>query len=330
MYKMRKLKRFLFVILLLVVVLLLVIGWQVTQPVLSSKHPKVASKVDTARLEESVTALSTVMVPRDHQHVKNLNSAATYIHSHFAQTSGRLSEQTYSVKATEYRNVILQLGPPTDERIVVGAHYDAYGGFPGADDNASGVAGLMELARLLDGADLPLTVELVAYTLEEPPFFRTENMGSAVHARHLSEQGIQVRAMIALEMIGYFSDIPNSQLFPLSILKLFYPTEGNWIGVVGDMGSGGVVRQVKVGMAGATALPVFSINAPPRWVAGIDWSDHLNYRNQGYPGVMITDTAYLRNRNYHTEADTADKLDYERMAMVVQAVYTAVLKIAQD
>ena len=327
---MRKLKRFLLVVLLFIVVLFLGIVSQVTQPVLSTEHPKVATKVDTAFLKESVSVLSEELVPRDYQHVENLNAAAAYIHSRFAQTSGRLSEQTYTVSATEYRNVILQLGPPTDERIVVGAHYDAYGDLPGADDNASGVAGLMELARLLDGADLQLTVELVAYTLEEPPFFRTENMGSAVHARHLSEQGIEVRAMIALEMIGYFSDGPASQLFPLSILKLFYPTEGNWIGVVGDMGSGGYVRQVKAAMKGATELSVYSINAPPKWVAGIDWSDHLNYRDQGYPGVMITDTAYLRNRNYHTENDTADQLDYERMAMVVQAVYAAVLDIALD
>ncbi|MEN8005736.1 MAG: M28 family peptidase [Candidatus Krumholzibacteriota bacterium] len=325
---MRKLKKFLIVIVLLIVFLLLGVMCQVTQPVLSKDSRVVAGEVDTAQLQTSVRVFAEELVPRDYQHMDNLNAAANYIHSRFARTSGLCSEQTYTVNGTEYRNVILQLGPLTDERIVVGAHYDAYGELPGADDNASGVAGLLELARLLDGADLPLTVELVAYTLEEPPFFRTENMGSAVHARHLDEQGIEVRAMIALEMIGYFSDEPDSQRFPLSILKLFYPTEGNWIGVVGDMGSGGDVRRVKAAMRGATALPVYSINAPPRWVPGVDWSDHLNYRNQGYPGVMITDTAYLRNRNYHTEEDTADKLDYERMAMVVQAVYGAVLDIA--
>jgi len=135
--------------------------------------------------------------------------------------------------------------------------------------------------------------------------------------------------MIALEMIGYFSDEENSQYFPLAFLKYLYPTTGNWIGVIGDLGSFRSVRRVKTPMAKATELPVYSFNAPPKLVAGIDFSDHLNYRNNGYPAVMVTNTAFLRNQNYHTIHDTGVRLDYERMALVVEGVYAAVLALAQ-
>ncbi len=326
---MRKLKLFLLIFVSVVVLLLIVIWFQVTQPLLFAKRTEIAVEVEPTRLKTHVTMLSEKFAPRDYKHTENLDHAAAYIRTEFENTNGRISEQTYKVDSLVYRNVILKLGPETQERIVIGAHYDAAGELPGADDNASGVAGLIELAQLLDSASLPMTVELVAYTLEEPPFFRTDEMGSAAHANQLQEQGIRVRMMISMEMIGYFSDDSNSQRFPLSLLKLLYPTEGNWIAVVGDLGSGADVRSVKAPMQRATKLPVYSINAPPHLVPGIDWSDHLNYWNNGYPGIMITDTAFLRNMNYHTERDTPELLDYERMAMVVAGVYVAVLDIAQ-
>ena len=200
---------------------------------------------------------------------------------------------------------------------------------PGADDNASGVAGLIELAYLLGKTSLPVRVELVAFTLEEPPFFRTPFMGSAIHAASLKKQGVKVRIMFALEMIGFFSDASHSQGFPLSILRLFYPSQGNFIAVVGKLGQGSVVRRVKQAMRGPSLLPVYSINAP-RFVPGIDFSDHLNYWEAGYEAVMITDTAFYRNQGYHTLQDTPDTLDYERMAMVVQGVYAAILASARQ
>ncbi len=327
---MSKLKRVLAIIAVLLIFVVLVVGALVTQPVLPGKRSETLVDVSPDKLERHVRVLSEELVPRDHTHPENLDRAAAYIRSEFARANGSIEEQVYTVEGVEYRNVILRLGPTSGERIVVGAHYDAYDELPGADDNASGVAGLIELAQLLDGAELSIPVELVAYSLEEPPFFRTENMGSAVHARSLREQGVEVRAMVSLEMIGYFSDEPGSQHFPLSILKFIYPTEGNWLGIVGDMGSGGDVRRMKKALRSAARLPVHSINAPPKLVVGVDWSDHLNYRDNGYPGVMLTDTAHLRNRNYHTADDTADRLDYERMARVVEAVYVAVLELARD
>ncbi len=306
------------------------IWFVVTQPLLfGPKQGLSLAKVDTTRLEKHVRMLSEVFVSRDYRHPQNLDQVAAYIRAEFEQTKGRVSEQIYQVNGQTYRNVVLQFGPEHGERVVIGAHYDAFDELPGADDNASGVAGLIELAHLLDKTTLATPVELVAFTLEEPPYFRTENMGSAVHARTLQENGVPLRMMISLEMIGYFSDFSGSQHFPLSILKIFYPSEGNFVAVIGKLDAGADVRRVKGIMQGATNLPVYSFNAPPKYVAGIDFSDHLNYWDQNYPALMVTDTAFMRNTNYHTEHDTLEKLDYERMAKVIVGVYEVVLNLAQ-
>ena len=302
----------------------------VTQPILSAEQPSPESvpALDPARLELHVRMLSEEFFPRDETHPENLDRAAAYIRNEFEQVSEEVSYQPYEVEEKTYRNVIALFGPDTKERIVVGAHYDAFEELPGADDNASGVAGLIELAYLLENTSLPMRVELVAYTLEEPPHFRTPNAGSAVHASLLNENGVAVRIMLSLEMIGFFSDADNSQEFPLSILKLFYPTRGDFILIVGKLDHGLTVRRVKNAMSRGSALPVYSINAPT-FVPGIDWSDHLNYWEAGYKAVMITDTALNRNLNYHTPFDTADKLDYERMAMVVQGAYAVILAFSE-
>ena len=317
-------------VLLLIISLGLLIGWLViTQPLLVGAIPAAAKvSISPARLEWHVRMLSTTYVPRDATHPEHLDRVAAYIRQEFAQANARVVEQPYVVNGQTYRNVIGSYGPDTTERIVIGAHYDAAGPYPGADDNASGIAGLIELAYLLGNVPLPIQVELIAYTLEEPPYFRTPLMGSAVHAQSLQAQGVPVRVMVSLEMIGYFNDAPNSQRFPASILKLFYPSQGNFIALVGKVGQGAVVRHAKRAMRGASSLPVYSINAP-RLVPGVDFSDHRNYWAAGYPALMMTDTAFYRNPHYHTTYDTPDTVDYLRMAMVVQGVYAVVLAFAQ-
>lgn len=288
---------------------------------------KGAPAVSAERLEAHVRALSEEFVPRDHAHPHNMNRAAAYIFAELKEAGGRVSVQDFEVRGTTYRNVVASFGPEEGARIVVGAHYDAAGPFPAADDNASGVAGLIELAGLL-GRESPRTrVDLVAWALEEPPFFQTRHMGSVAHAESLRRAGVRVRVAISLEMIGFFSDAPGSQRFPLGFLKAFYPSAGNFISVVGKLGQAGVVRRVKKAMRGASPLGVHSINAP-RWVPGVDFSDHASYWDAGYPALMITDTAFYRNPWYHTARDTAETLDYARMAMVVQGVHAAVLRFA--
>lgn len=319
----------LILIVLLVFTVMVVASWfWITQPLISNPTSLAAVSADPARLEVHVRMLSTQIHPRDESHPENLDRAAAYIRAEFQKAGGIVSEQPYEVNGKTYRNVIGWVGPETTQRIIVGAHYDTAGPFPGADDNASGVAGLIELAELLSRQQLPLRVELVAFTLEEPPYFRTAHMGSAIHAASLRKQGVDVRAMVSLEMIGYFSDEPESQKFPASLLGAFYPSRGNFIAVVGTLGEGLIVRRVKAAMRGASPLPVYSINAPSS-VPGVDFSDQLNYWNAGYDAVMITDTAFFRNQNYHTAYDTPDRLDYKRMAMVVEGVYAAVLVLAQ-
>jgi Zn-dependent M28 family amino/carboxypeptidase len=285
--------------------------------------------VDAARLEAHVRMLSETLGPRDEGHPENLDRVAAYLRKEFEQAkAAAVWEQPFESRGRTYRNVIASFGPRTNELIVVGAHYDTAGALPGADDNASGVAGLIELAYLLGRTPPAMRVELVAFTLEEPPYFRSPLMGSAVHAASLRAQGTSVRAMISLEMIGYFSDRPDSQQYPVALLKALYPSRGNFITVVGKLDQGRTLRRVKGAMHGASPLPVYSINAP-RAIPGVDFSDHLNYWNQGYDAVMITDTAFYRNPNYHTFTDTPETLDYRRMAMVVQGVYAAVGALAR-
>lgn len=221
---------------------------------------------------------------------------AEYVRAELAARLGDARLLSFSVQDRTYHNVQAFVGPESAERIVVGAHYDAAGPGVGADDNASAVAGLIELATLLSREELATRVELVAFALEEPPWFRTRSMGSFVHADGLRREGVRVRAMLALEMIGFFRDQPGSQAYPAPALGLFYPSEGNFIAVVGCLGQAGLVRAVKRAMAGSTDLPVRSINAP-RFVPGVDFSDHINYWDAGFEAVMITDTAFFRNPN---------------------------------
>ncbi|NOT55181.1 MAG: M28 family peptidase [Deltaproteobacteria bacterium] len=311
------------------VVLLLLLTWVWgTQPLFFTVERPPLPPVSPAQLATHVRMLSETFFPRDITHPDNLDRAATYIRHAFERARGRVSEQPYTVAGRTYRNVLALFGPDTKERIVVGAHYDTAGIRPGADDNASGVAGLIELASLLRETSLPLCVELVAFTLEEEPHLHHAPMGSAVHATSLRQHNIPVRVMFSLEMIGYFTDAPHSQRFPLPFLAAVYPSQGNFIAIVGNLSQGFVTRQIKHAMRSASPLPVYSFNAP-RFVPGVDFSDHRNYWQAGYPAVMVTDTAFYRNEHYHTMQDTADTLDYQRMALVVQGVYAAVVASAR-
>jgi Zn-dependent M28 family amino/carboxypeptidase len=298
-----------------------------TQPVIFPGPAIPAPPVSPDSLRAHVEALCGPLTPRDGGHPENLDRVAEYVRREFERAGGKVSEQAYEVGAKTYRNVIASFGPAAkegEEVVVVGAHYDAFGEFPGADDNASGVAGLMGLAHLL-GAGPPATrVELVAYTLEEPPYFRSELMGSAVHAAALRARGVRVRAALVLEMIGYFSDAPASQSVPHPALGWLYPSRGDFIMVVGDFSQVGLTRRVKAAMRRTGLIPVRSINGPG-WVPGIDFSDHLSYWRAGYHAVMITDTAFYRNPNYHTPRDKPGTLDYNRLAATVRAVYAAVV-----
>jgi hypothetical protein len=308
-----------------VVVLLiagLVILWIVVAQPSSSTNQRSLRKVPTDQLKAHVKALSEKYAPRSYTNITNLDFCADYIAGQFRLAGANVMTQEYEVEGRKYRNIRGIFGDESKARIIMGAHYDAFGIFPAADDNASGVAGIIELAYLL-GREKPAgCYELVAYTLEEPPFFRSKSMGSYQHAQLMKEQGIKIKAMISVEMIGYFSDEKWSQKYPIPLLYLYYPDKGDFIGVISDFSNVGLTRRVKALMKGSTGLPVYSITAP-RLLPGIDLSDHRNYWRFDIPAIMVSDTAFYRNRQYHHAGDTYDRLDYQRMADVVIGIYEA-------
>ena len=300
-----------------------------TQPVFFvRKAADAGPAADPARLERRVRTLVQDYFPRDGGHPQVMARAALWIAGELRHAGAAVLEQPFDTAGDRYANVVASFGPPTKDVVVVGAHYDAAGEMPGADDNASGVAGLLEVADLLSGVSLTRRVELVAFANEEAPYFATPGMGSEVYALSLDASRRRVRGMICLEMLGCFSDDPGIQKLPFAVLHLFYPSKGDFIAVVGSLGRPGIVRRVKRAMMAASDLPVYSIDAPS-WVHGVDLSDHSTFWRRGDPAVMITDTAFYRNPLYHTAHDTPDTLDYERMAKVVAGTRRAVLALAR-
>jgi Zn-dependent M28 family amino/carboxypeptidase len=281
------------------------------------------------RLYQDVERLTTVHPARNYQNMEVLEEVVSYIKREFEKLDSQVVEQPFKVDNRTYKNVVaLFKGENSAERIVVGAHYDVCGDQPGADDNASGVAGLLETARLLHEQKPTLRhdVELVAYCLEEPPFFASEDMGSAVHARKLHEQQVKVRAMICYEMIGYFSDEPHSQKFPDPEMAKHYPNKGNFIVVVGKTGQEAYTQQVRDLMRQHTDIDVQSVNLPAGFgLVGL--SDHRNYWTYDINAIMINDSSFLRNPHYHQTSDTIDTLDFDKMAAVVEGVYGALIRL---
>ena len=285
-----------------------------------------SSYASETRIEQDLQTITKTELPRNYRNIEILNFVADYIYTEFTKTCDTVYYQPYMVNGLEYKNVIGIIGDKHKEKIVIGAHYDVCDEQEGADDNASGVVGLLELSRLFKSDTLQHQIELVAYTLEEPPFFRTESMGSYIHAKSLYDKGEQLKGMICLEMIGYFSDEKNSQEHPIGLMKLFYGSVGDFIMVVRKFGDGSFGRQVKNGMKKQNLISTKSIQAPT-WVTGVDFSDHLNYWKFDYPAVMVTNTAFYRNKNYHESTDMMETLDLKKMAAVIDEVYFTIKQL---
>ena len=215
-----------------------------------------------------------------------------------------------------------------DEIIVAGAHYDSVVGSPGANDNASGVAALLELARLLAGTALPRTVRFVAFVNEEAPFFYSDEMGSKLYADRAHAQGERIKAMLSLETIGYYTGHPASQRYPFPF-SFFYPDTGNFIGFVGDLWSWRLVRRAIGAFRATTAFPSEGV-AAPRATKGVHWSDHWSFWQAGYPAIMVTDTALYRYPHYHAATDTPEKLDYTGLARVTGGLAEVISALAAE
>ena len=246
---------------------------------------------DTVKMRHDLATITKTAEYRNYQNIDQLNEIALYVFNTFASYADTTWYQTYVIGQTTYRNVICSFGTQFDERIVVGAHYDVCGDHEGADDNASGVTGLLELARNLESKTLTKRIDLVAFTLEEPPFFRTEYMGSAIHAQSLVKDSVNVKGMICLEMIGYFADEKGTQQYPIKSLSLFYGKRGNYITLVNKLAPGDFARSFSKTYKRKSNIRT-KVFKGPESLQGIDFSDHKNYWDAGFSAVMITDTAF--------------------------------------
>ena len=257
-----------------------------------------------------------------------LDAAARYIGSEFAGMGYVVNRQTYLAQGVECANLEVALPGQRwpDESIVIGAHYDTVSGSPGADDNASAVAALIEIARLLKGHAPARTLKLVAFVNEEPPFFFFGQMGSKVYAQAARRRQENVRMMISLEMLGYYRDEPGSQAYP-PLFRHFHPDRGNFIAFVANLRSRRVMRRAEQVFRRQSDFPL-ETTATFGWIPGVAWSDHLSFWRERYRAFMCTDTAFLRNPYYHGAQDTPDKLDYPRLAELTEALASMCIALA--
>jgi len=278
----------------------------------------------TAYLRQVVTVLASEIGARSFQDQERLTTTTDYISGQLTSFGYNVTRQTFYFRMHAYDNLIAELpGTSMPESIlVIGAHYDTVRTTPGADDNASGVAGLLGLARRLSGIQPDKTIRFVFFCLEEPPTYRTRNMGSYHYARSLKEKGDRVEGMICLEMIGYFCDRDGCQHYPLPFMSFTFPRAGNYISMVGNLRSRRFTQKIAKDFRENTDLPVITLNAPAI-VIGIDFSDHWSFGKFGYRALMVTDTAFYRNPHYHSPSDLPETLDYERMAKVVEGLAAA-------
>lgn len=258
-----------------------------------------------------------------------LAGAASTIETALTQAGYTVERLPYDVDGHEVANYEASLagGSLAGEVVVVGAHYDTAAGAPGADDNASGVAALLEIAKTLAKRSPRRSVRFVAFANEEPPHFWNSSMGSLVYARACQARGDRIVAMLSLETVGYFSDAHGSQKYP-PLVSLLYPDQGNFIGFIGNVGSRPLVRESIGAFRRAASFPSEGA-ALPAFVAGVGWSDHWSFWQAGYPAVMVTDTAPFRNPHYHEPTDRPESLDYERFARVVDGLVAVVEELAR-
>jgi Zn-dependent M28 family amino/carboxypeptidase len=257
-----------------------------------------------------------------------LRRAEEYIRSVWRGQGHAVAAQTYALGEESWANLEIVL-PGTDlasQIVLVGAHYDSVQGSPGANDNATGVAALLELGRCLADRQHRRTIRLVAFANEEPPLFWTRAMGSDVYARAARARADDIRAMLSVETIGYYSEAPGSQRYP-PILDRFYPDRANFIGFVSNLASRALLKRAVAAFRAASDFPVEAL-AAPAFVPGVGWSDQLSFWFAGYPGIMVTDTALYRYPWYHTPQDTPDKIDYARLTVVTQGLCATLATLA--
>lgn len=283
-----------------------------------------------AHLHGHVQRLAGVIGERNVFRPAALHAAAAYIEEVWRRQGYTVRRQAYGVRGVESANLeVSRRGSRQPGSIVLlGAHYDSVYGSPGANDNGSAVAALLELAGMFATAAPALTVRFVAFVNEEPPFFFSGQQGSMRYARAARRRGDDIRLMISLETIGAYDDAPGSQHYP-PLLRWFYPSRANFIAFVSNLRSRRMLRQLAAAFRAVSDFPVQTATLPAI-IPGVAWSDHLSFWRQGYRAVMVTDTAFYRYPWYHTADDTPDKLNYAGLAAVTEGLFPAVMRLCEQ
>jgi Peptidase family M28 len=304
--------------------LALFVAYMITMPGKSYSGPALQPSLEELKaavnLRKDVIHLAGTIGERNLDRYRNLQDAAQYIEDSFKALGYSVEEQEYAVGTRKAKNISAEIRGASrpQEIVIVGAHYDSVYGCPGADDNGSGTAALLELARELRLAAPARTIRFVAFVNEEPPNFQTPTMGSWIYAKRSRERKENIVAAISLETIGIYSDAENSQHYPAGF-SFFFPAKGNFVGIVGNLSSRSLVRDSVKHFRETTQFPSEGV-AAPGGMTGVGWSDHWSFWQEGYPAIMITDTAPFRNPNYHKLLDKPETLDYEPMARVTVGV----------
>lgn len=280
------------------------------------------------RLQQHVGYLAGTVGERNVAQYRSLARSADYLRGELEKAGLSVTEQSYSVDGKAVANLEGEVKGTTapQEIVVIGAHYDSARGTPGANDNASGVAALIELARQWASLRPARTLRFVAFVNEEAPYFQGDQMGSVLYARRAKKRREKIVGMVSLETIGYYSDLPKSQLYPTPLSRL-YPDTGNFIGFVSNWSSQSLLRQAIGAFRRSTKFPSEGV-AAPAGILGIGWSDQWAFWQEGYPALMVTDTALFRYPHYHQPSDTPEKIDYDRLTRVVPGLGKVVEELA--
>lgn len=278
------------------------------------------------QLRAHIETLAGEIGERNVFHPQELQQAADYVEKVWRDQGYEVSRYPYETRGNTVANLEVTRAGRSDEIVLVGAHYDSVFGSPGANDNGSGVAAMLELSRYLAAQQPKQTVRFVAFVNEEPPFFKTASMGSRVYMKMARARGDMIKAMLCLETIGYYSDAPNSQRYP-PLFNLFYPDKANFIGFVSNFHSRALLKETVAAFRAASDFPIEHV-ATFGWVPGVDWSDHWSFWREGIPAIMITDTALYRYPYYHMTQDTPDKVNYRRLADLMEGLLAVVNAIA--
>ena len=294
----------------------------------SDLHNSAESLKRAKRLETHVRMLAETIGERNVWHPRALHDAADYIDQQWQTLGYEVTRQSYEVEGVQCSNLeITRLGTRRPgEILLVGAHYDSVIGSPGANDNGSGVAAMLEMARHLARVEVDRSVRLVAFVNEEPPFFLRGQMGSMVYASAAHERGDDIRLMVSLETIGYYSQRLGSQRYP-PLFKYFYPDKGNFIAFVSNFRSRHMLRRFAKAFRRHSQFPAEDV-ATFSWIPGVGWSDHRSFWRYRYPALMVTDTALYRYPHYHAPSDRAGQLDYGATAAVNEGLNKAVISLA--